>query len=292
MARYVSNYNTNIPTSCGSTEKVEGKCILGVDEAGRGPVLGPLVYGACWCPANQKDDLKKLGFDDSKVLKEEVRDKFFKAISGGETKDVKLGWRVHVSQPEELSNKMLRLKKYDLNSISHDACMWLIQSVLDEGVDLSAVFIDTVGDPKKYQRKLEERFPSLIVTVAKKADSLYPIVSAASICAKVTRDQLLKNWRFREHNLTPSRKFGSGYPGDANTKKWLRQHIDPVFGFPSIMRFSWKTCDKLLEEQTVPVQFPELLDERQQAVLYKKRAKIWQERQHFFAENDMEFADF
>lgn len=65
---------------------------------------------------------------------------------------------------------------------------------------------------------------------------------------------------------------------DANTKKWLRQHIDPVFGFPSIMRFSWKTCDKLLEEQTVPVQFPELLDERQQAVLYKKRAKIWQER--------------
>ena len=102
-----------------------------------------MVYGACWCPANQKDDLKKLGFDgkifciflkkknisikfvfnfihtytrthtyiyaDSKVLKEEVRDKFFKAISGGETKDVKLGWRVHVSQPEELSNKMLRL---------------------------------------------------------------------------------------------------------------------------------------------------------------------------------------
>lgn len=49
--------------------------------------------------------------------------------------------------------------------------MWLIQSVLDEGVDLSAVFIDTVGDPKKYQRKLEERFPSLIVTVAKKAGS-------------------------------------------------------------------------------------------------------------------------
>jgi ribonuclease HII len=91
--------------------------------------LGPLVYGACWCPADKKDDLKKLGFDgkpklkersnqnfgkqslqiDSKVLKEEVRDKFFKAISTGDTNGVELGWRVHVSQPEELSNKMLRL---------------------------------------------------------------------------------------------------------------------------------------------------------------------------------------
>jgi ribonuclease H2 subunit A len=56
--------------------------------------------------------------------------------------------------------------------------MWLIQSVLDEGVDLSAVFIDTVGDPGKYQAKLEERFPSLIVTVAKKAGWLLVLVVA------------------------------------------------------------------------------------------------------------------
>ncbi len=46
--------------------------------------------------------------------------------------------------------------------------------------------MDTVGDPGKYEAKLSDLFPQLSITVAKKADALYPIVSAASICAKVS----------------------------------------------------------------------------------------------------------
>ena len=47
------------------------------------------------------------------------------------------------------------------------------------------VYVDTVGDPKKYEAKLSHLFPGIKCVVRKKADSLYPIVSAASICAKV-----------------------------------------------------------------------------------------------------------
>ncbi len=74
--------------------------------------------------------------------------------------------------------------------------------------------MDTVGIPESYQKKLLDRFPNLSITVAKKADSLYPVVSAASICAKVTRDRMVKEWTFVESGIeVPEKGWGSGYPG-------------------------------------------------------------------------------
>jgi len=70
-----------------------------------------------------------------------------------------------------------------------------------------------VGDPEKYQIKLTEKFPGIKFVVAKKADSLYPVVSGASIVAKVTRDRALRNWVFDETALNMHMKTGSGYPG-------------------------------------------------------------------------------
>ena len=76
-----------------------------------------------------------------------------------------------------------------------------------------------MGDPTKYEQKLAKIFPKLKIKVSKKADSLYPCVSAASICAKVTRDYCIKKWKFFEagacecvENLDIS-NYGSGYPG-------------------------------------------------------------------------------
>ncbi|KAL9419302.1 hypothetical protein AB3S75_037125 [Citrus x aurantiifolia] len=213
-------------------------CIMGIDEAGRGPVLGPMVYGCLYCPCSYLQTLATLNFADSKTLKEEKREELFEDLKVNDS----VGWAVDIIDPRELSAKMLNKNKINLNEISHDSAIGLITSVLNIGVLLTEVYLDTVGDAEKYRAKLSQRFPSIKFVVSKKADSLYPVVSGASIVAKVTRDRTLRGWIFEETAENMHRNFGSGYPGDPETKAWLTDHKHIIFGFPSLVRFSWGTC--------------------------------------------------
>ncbi|KAJ2829297.1 hypothetical protein GGI24_002173 [Coemansia furcata] len=223
--------------------------VLGVDEAGRGPVLGPMVYATCFCPESYYAELSSLGFADSKQLTEEQRDRLFTTLQA----HPQAGWSIRCISPQDISQCMLRRSKYNLNSLAHDATIQLIRDTLARGISLRRVFIDTVGPPLTYQKRLMELFPGVEITVAKKADSLYPIVSAASVCAKVTRDAHLSNWVFAEGPMDLSTKYGSGYPSDPNTVRWLKESVDHVFGFPGIIRFSWSTCAKLLDDAAAKV---------------------------------------
>eukprot|EP00884_Botryococcus_braunii_P006458 jgi/Botrbrau1/15813/Bobra.40_1s0002.1 len=117
-----------------------------------------------------------------------------------------------------------------------------------------AVFVDTVGDASKWQAKLSDRYRGITFVVCPKADALYSIVSAASIVAKVTRDRELKGFICKEA-VTVSTTFGTGYPADPETVAWLKQHLDPVFGFPSLVRFSWQTCTRLLDDKGAKVKW-------------------------------------
>ena len=240
-------------------------CILGIDEAGRGPVLGPMVYGIAFCPISKNKDLKELGVDDSKALTEEKREELLQKLF--DNKDY-IGYAIHVLSPQYISSSMYRRSKYNLNTMSHDTAIDLVKKALEKEVQVAEIYVDTVGPPEKYQAKLQDIFPAQNVTVAKKADSLYPCVSAASICAKVARDKCLKEWRFAEKGLSKelTTDWGSGYPGDAVTKKFLRDNFDNFFGFPSIVRFSWKTAENILEEKGVPVNFEEVEPEEDPAV--------------------------
>ncbi|KAK4593379.1 hypothetical protein RGQ29_017474 [Quercus rubra] len=213
-------------------------CIMGIDEAGRGPVLGPMVYGCLYCALSYQKTLSSLNFADSKTLKEEKREELFENLKADES----IGWAVDVIDPKELSAKMLKKNKINLNEISHDSAIGLVIRVLNLGVLLTEVYVDTVGDPEKYRTKLSVRFPSIKFVVAKKADSLYTVVSGASIVAKVTRDRAVRDWVLDETADNIQRNFGSGYPGDPETKAWLENHKHPIFGFPSLVRFSWGTC--------------------------------------------------
>ena len=131
----------------------------------------------------------------------------------------------------------------NLNKISHDSAIELIKKVRDLGFTVKRVYLDTVGNPQKYRHIILNALddPYTEVVVESKADDTYPVVSAASICAKVTRDHALRDFVYREKEREFSKNVGCGYPGDKITVKWLDDHKDDVFGFPSLVRFSWKT---------------------------------------------------
>lgn len=225
--------------------------ILGIDEAGRGPVLGPMVYAAAWYPIKDKAKLASMSFRDSKELKPEEIENLFETIITNDS----FGWAVDSIHPEKLSAKMLRVNKYNLNYIAHDAAVGLIRTAIDQGYNISEAYLDTVGPPETYKQHVERMFPHIKVTVESKADSTYPIVSAASILAKETRDKEVEHWEFREEKagMMIDKNTGSGYPGDPATKLWLKNHFDEIFGFPSICRFCWDTVGRIIKSEGIQV---------------------------------------
>lgn len=247
--------------------------IIGVDEAGRGPCLGALVYGISYCLKSFEQDLKKnYVFDDSKKLTDAVRKSLFSQIwdiSNSEVSKLSLelsqnvGYATTAIQATDISSGMLKFpptENYNLNEQSHDATINLIHALVNKGLNIDHIYIDTVGPPHTYQKKLETIFPRIKFTVAKKADSLFVIVSVASVVAKVTRDLVLEQMISKiyhpqsmaetqdtDHKTEPV-NCGSGYPSDPNTVRWLKNNQTPLFGWPKeITRFSWSTCQTLFK---------------------------------------------
>ena len=236
-------------------------CVLGVDEAGRGPVLGPMVYGVFYLPVELSDPLLREThhFDDSKVLTPAVRSALMETLCSpsSEVGDLpaSCGWAISALSARDIGANMLRPATsagYNLNAQAFDATVALIRGVYARGVNVRDIYVDTVGPPAAYQAKLERVFPTANITVAKKADSLYPCVSAASVCAKVTRDAALETlWKARRGegggDGDEAMAWGSGYPSDARCVSWMKANMHPVFGWGPECRFSWGTAKDMLE---------------------------------------------
>lgn len=216
-----------------------------------------MVYGIAFCPLENNEMLKDLGCADSKQLTEEKRDLIFNNILTKKDIRSNFGWAVEIISPNYISQCMLRRTKHSLNEVSMESAIELVNKAIAAGVNIAEIYVDTVGPSEKYQARLLEIFPDFQITVAKKADSTYPIVSAASICAKVTRDHCLKGWQFREGTSVTYEQFGSGYPGDPKTKAFLQDNIDPMFGYPRIVRFSWQTAVTALNGRSLKIEFDE-----------------------------------
>ncbi|MFH1390872.1 MAG: ribonuclease HII [Candidatus Diapherotrites archaeon] len=208
--------------------------IAGIDEAGRGPCLGPLVMAVTLIEKKNEEKLIELGVKDSKDLSPKERERQFIEIK----KIVKEYHTTH-AEPEELDKLMLRKSLNEIEAIHAAKLLNKLKTKPDVVyVDSPDVVMEEFG--KRIKKYIN--FPLKIVS-EHKADSNYPIVSAASILAKVERDDAIKKLSVKFGNV------GSGYPGDAVTIKFLKNYLFEHNVLPTFVRKSWQTIKNLQDEK-------------------------------------------
>lgn len=203
-----------------------GNLIAGVDESGRGPVLGPLVICCAFCKRSDEKLLKKVGPKDSKKLSPKQRGDIYAQLK----KFCTFRW-VEVSAAD-LNGLM---KDMSLNDIEAKVMADLVKNLED-----ADIMIDM---PDRYSwtfRKRMEKYGVTRFEAEHKADENYPIVSAASICAKIMRDKKI------EEIKKTTCDFGSGYPSDVKTMEALKDKEKLKILAPFI-RTRWKTIDDLAQ---------------------------------------------
>ena len=207
--------------------------ICGVDESGRGPVIGPLVV--CGVLIEEKDEtkLKQIGVKDSKLLTPKQRTELFSKIEKI-TKDYKL-----VIAPAEQVDYALNSDELNLNKLEAQKMAEAINELKPDKVIIDCpsnnipAFVDYL--------KLHLKSKSIEIVAEHKADVKYLIVGAASILAKVTRDAEIKKIREKI-----GIDFGSGYPSDPRTVEFLNKNWDK---YPSIFRKSWASYRRVVKAQ-------------------------------------------
>jgi ribonuclease HII len=216
--------------------------VAGVDEAGRGPVLGPMVVCAFGVPNENESKLLDLGVKDSKMLSAKKREALVEPI-------LLLGKAVIVSSSAiDLNIQMNRFSLNDIEAKIMACALTALEKIVDgNGFKLArgfdSVFIDT-PDPvlSTYKTRLKRTYGGKSKLVcAHKADQLYPVVSAASILAKVSRDASIASIK-KECGAD----FGSGYSHDKKTMSFLKNHwSDKTHPIHAHVRTHWATAKKL-----------------------------------------------
>ena len=200
----------------------------GVDEAGRGSVMGPLVVGVVYVETDK--DLKAIGVKDSKKLTPKTREKMFDQITS-----VAEHWCTIVMSSEDIDEqrKTITLNEIELNMFAEGVSRWDTVQILADCPDIN----ETAFTDRLYSKLGKD-----VEIIAKhKADDTYPIVSAASIVAKVTRDRMMES--IREEF---GKDVGSGYPSDSKTMDFIRGWIQENGKAPPHVRTSWEPVREML----------------------------------------------
>lgn len=204
------------------------KVIVGLDEAGRGPVLGPLVMAAL---AVKEENIKKLewmGVKDSKKLSAEVREELFEPI-----REVVEDFRIEMIEPDAI-DLSVNGSGTNLNWLEADTSARMISEMDPDTIIVDCPSPNIAAYKKYFASRLSKAVREKAqLIVEHKADVNYVVASAASIVAKVIRD------RHIEHLKTElGVDFGSGYMSDPKTQEFLKKHHKT---HPQLFRRSWQS---------------------------------------------------
>lgn len=199
---------------------------LGIDEAGRGCVLGDLYLGA-FCTDTDEATLRAAGAADSKALTPTRRIQAREALA-------RLGEARVVAIP------VAAIDGGNLNTLEEAAIVALITDFRPD-----RVYLDALGHPRTLpalRERLLRQLPADLqpeLTIAPKADATWACVGAASIAAKTARDEAL------DAIAAAWGPVGSGYPSDPTTRAWLAAWLRSGQPWPPFVRTRWATIDTI-----------------------------------------------
>ena len=216
-----------------------GILIGGVDEAGRGSIIGPLVVAGISIKKSKISKLRQMGVKDSKMLTPKARANLFRLVM-----DMADSLCINIINCTIVDNNVFlnRLNKLEAETMA---------SVINN-IQADKVYIDSCDvNPCRFRNYIESHLLLSSSSSSKpklysfhRADSLNVVVSAASIIAKIVRDRQIQEIRNTHHNI------GSGYPSDWKTMLFIRGWVSKYKCAPHFARKSWSPLKKMLEEVT------------------------------------------
>lgn len=210
--------------------------IAGIDEAGRGPMIGPMVICGILVDSDRLHELVEIGAKDSKILAHKRRLILKEKIE-------KVASEIVIRTVSAADIDRLR-KQTTLNEIEVTEFAFIAKTLKPRELYLDAADVIAERFGIKIGKLSGLASKGAVIVSEHKADSKYPIVSAASIIAKVERDRTIETF----HNEYGD--FGSGYPNDPKTVQFVRNLVRNGEKLPSIIRKSWKSVARIIDEES------------------------------------------
>lgn len=217
------------------------KLILGIDDAGRGPVIGPMVLAGTLLDKKTSEELKKLKITDSKLIRPKQRKKFAKII-----REKAIAYEIIQSTAKEIDETLNNKSKLiNLNFLEAIKSAMIINLITQKHKNIKVI----IDCPSINITAWQQTLLTLVnnknteIICQHKADLNHVQVSAASILAKTTRDAEIKKIKQQiNHNI------GSGYPSDPKTKEFLKTH-GKEFKNSGIIRTTWNTWKNIEKKE-------------------------------------------